>query len=65
MGSRRPGLAAVSAERVEAAIAAVERNDPGLANGMRVAADGLTAGEGEEVISQSGLQLMHSVRQTS
>ena len=65
MGSRRPGLAAVSAERVEAAIAAVERNDPGLAKGMRVAADGLTAGEGEEVISQSGLQLMHSVRQTS
>ncbi len=43
-------------ERVDAAIAAVGRHDPQLADWMRIAADGLTAGEGEEVISQAGLQ---------
>ena len=46
----------MTAGRVDAVIAAVERHDAELANGMRVAADGLTAGEGEERISQSSLQ---------
>lgn len=49
-------MADVSAARVDAAIAAVERGDVALANWMRVAADGLTAGEGEELITQAGLQ---------
>ena len=46
----------MTAGRVDAVIAAVERHDAELANCMRVAADGLTAGEGEEQISQSSLQ---------
>ena len=47
----------MTAERVDAVIAAVERHDPELASWMRMAADGLTAGEGEEVISQASLQV--------
>lgn len=46
----------MSTARVDAVIAAVERGDAALANWMRVAADGLTAGEGEELITQAGLQ---------
>ncbi len=56
MGSWYPGLADVSAARVEAVIAAVERTDPELASLMHVAANGLTAGEGEERITQAGIQ---------
>lgn len=46
----------MSAERVDAVIASVGRHDAALARWMRVAADGLTAGEGEELITQAGLQ---------
>ena len=56
MGSCHSGLADVSTARVDAAIAAVERGDAALANRMRVAADGLTTGGGEELITQAGLQ---------
>lgn len=53
----------MTAEHVDAVIAAVDRHDPQLAGWMRTAADGLTAGEGEELISQAGLQefLWHEV----
>ena len=47
----------MTAEHVDAVIAAVDRHDPQLAIWMRTAADGLTAGEGEEVVSQAGLQV--------
>ena len=46
----------MTAEHVDAVIAAVERHDPVLAKWMRAVADGLTAGEGEELISQASLQ---------
>lgn len=46
----------MSAERVDGVIASVERHDAALARWMRVAADGLTAGEGQQVITQAGLQ---------
>ena len=46
----------MSTARVDAVIATVERHDAPLAGRMRVAADRLTAGEGEEVITQAGLQ---------
>ncbi|MEO5965961.1 MAG: hypothetical protein ABIR11_10890, partial [Candidatus Limnocylindrales bacterium] len=46
----------MSAERVDGVIASVERHDAALARWMRVAADGLTADEGEEVITQADLQ---------
>ena len=43
--------------RVDAVIATVGQHDPELAGWMRVVADGLTAGEGEELISQASLQV--------
>ena len=46
----------MSAARVDAVISTVERHDASLASWMQVAADGLTAGEGEELITQAGLQ---------
>ena len=46
----------MSAERVDGVIAWVGRHDEVLARRMRVAADGLTADEGEERITQAGLQ---------
>ncbi len=46
----------MTAERVDGVIASVERHDAALARWMRVAADGLTAGEGEELVTQAGLQ---------
>lgn len=46
----------MTTDRVDAVIAGVERHDPELAGWMRMAADGLTVGEGEEVISQASLQ---------
>ena len=46
----------MSAERVDGVIASVGRHDEALARSMRVAAAGLTAGDGEEVITQAGLQ---------
>jgi len=50
-------LEAVTADHVDAVIAAIDRHDPQLAIWMRTAADGLTAGEGVELISQAGLQV--------
>lgn len=47
----------MTAERVEEVIAAIERHDAELAGWMRKAADGLTAGEGEEVISQASVEV--------
>ena len=47
----------MTADHVDAVIAAIDRHDPQLAIWMRTAADGLTAGEGEELISQAGLQV--------
>jgi hypothetical protein len=49
-------MEAMTAEHIDAVIGAIERHDPELANRMRTAADGLTAGEGEELISQAGFQ---------
>lgn len=46
----------MTAERVEAAIEVIGRKDSELGNWARWAADSLTAGEGEEVISQASLQ---------
>jgi hypothetical protein len=46
----------MSVERVDALIASVGRHDAVLARWMRLAADGLTAGEGVEIITQAGLQ---------
>ena len=46
----------MTADRIGAVIAAVERNDPDLASRTHVAADGLSAGEGEELVTQAGLQ---------
>jgi hypothetical protein len=54
--SCRRELADVSAARVEGVIASVGRHDEALARWMRVAADGLAAGEGKELITQAGLQ---------
>jgi len=56
VGSGHPGLADVSTARVDTVIATVGRHEAALANWMRVAADGLTAGDGEELITQAGLQ---------
>ncbi len=47
----------MTADRVDEVIGAVERHDAELADWMRMAADGLTAGEGEEIISQAGVQV--------
>jgi hypothetical protein len=47
----------MTAARVDGVIATVQQHDPELANCMQVAADGLTAGEGEELISQASLQV--------
>jgi hypothetical protein len=46
----------MTSERVEAAIEVIARNDPQLARWAENAADALTAGEGEESISQAALQ---------
>ena len=46
----------MSADRVDAVIASVGRHDAAIARWMRVAADGLTAGEGEELITRASLQ---------
>ncbi len=46
----------MSAERVEAALDAIGRQDAALGGWAQVAADGLTAGEGEEVLSQAAVQ---------
>lgn len=46
----------MTAERVEAAVEAIARRDPSLGEWAQVAADGLTAGEGEEVLGQALVQ---------
>ncbi|MFA5786683.1 MAG: hypothetical protein WDA71_06855 [Actinomycetota bacterium] len=46
----------MTSERVEAAIEVIARKDPQLARWAENAADALTAGEGEEPISQAALQ---------
>lgn len=43
----------MTAERVDAAVGAIVRRDPTLGEWAQVAADGLTAGEGEEVLGQA------------
>ena len=47
----------MTAGHVDAVIAAVGRYDVDLADRMRLAADGLTAGEGEELVTQPSLQV--------
>jgi hypothetical protein len=47
----------VTADHVDAVIAAIDRHDSQLAIWMRTVADGLTAGDGEERITQTGLQV--------
>ncbi len=47
----------MTSERVEEVIGAIERHDAELAGWMRMAADGLTAGEGGEIISQASVQV--------
>lgn len=46
----------MTAQRVEAAVESIRRRDPSLGEWAEVAADGLTAGEGEEVLSQAAVQ---------
>jgi hypothetical protein len=46
----------MTATRVDAAVAAIEQQDPSLGKWARVAADGLTAGEGEETLCQAVVQ---------
>ncbi len=46
----------MTAEHVEAVIETIGRQDPDLAAWTQAAADALTAGEGEEMISQASLQ---------
>lgn len=46
----------MTAERVEAAVEDIRRQDPALGQWADVAADGLTTGEGEEVLSQAAIQ---------
>lgn len=46
----------MSAERVEAALDAIGRQDAALGEWALVAADGLTAGEGTDVLSQAAVQ---------
>ncbi len=49
-------MADVSEARVDGVIASVARHDSAFAKVMRIAADGLTTGDGEERITQAGLQ---------
>jgi hypothetical protein len=46
----------MTAERVDAAVEAIVRRDPTLGEWAQVAADDLTAGEGEEVLGQAFVQ---------
>ena len=46
----------MTAKRVDAAVEAIVRRDPTLGEWAQVAADGLTAGEGEEVLVQAFVQ---------
>jgi hypothetical protein len=46
----------MTADRVDAAVEAIVRRDPTLGEWAQVAADGLTAGEGEEVLGQALVQ---------
>ena len=46
-------IGVMTAERVEAAVEAIARRDPSLGEWAQVAADGLTAGEGEEALGQA------------
>ncbi len=46
----------MAATKVDAAVAAIERQDPSFGEWAQVAADGLTAGEGEEILTQAGVQ---------
>lgn len=49
-------IGGMTAERVDAAVEAIVRQDPTLGDWAQVAADGLTAGEGEEVLGQAFVQ---------
>ena len=46
-------IGGMTAKRVDAAVEAIVRRDPTLGEWAQVAADGLTAGEGEEVLGQA------------
>ena len=46
----------MTATKVDAAVTAIERQDPSLGEWAQVAADGLTAGEGEEALCQAFVQ---------
>ena len=46
----------MTATKVDAAVEAIERRDPSLGEWAQVAADGLSAGEGEEALCQAFVQ---------
>jgi len=46
----------MTAKKVDAAVAAIARRDQSIGEWAQVAADGLTAGEGEEMLTQAGVQ---------
>lgn len=46
----------MTAKKVDAAVAAIARRDPSIGEWAQVAADDLTAGEGEEMLTQAGVQ---------
>lgn len=49
-------IGGMTAERVDAAVQAIVRRDPSLGEWAQVVADGLTAGEGEEILGQALVQ---------
>jgi len=53
---RQANIAEMTTRNVAAAVAAIERPDPALCDWAQVAADGLTAGEGEETLCQAFVQ---------
>lgn len=46
----------MTARKVDAAVVVIERRDPSLGQWVQAAADGLTAGEGEEILCQAFVQ---------
>lgn len=46
----------MTARRVDAAVVVIERRDPSLGQWVQAAADGLTAGEGEEILCHAFVQ---------
>lgn len=55
-GPIRANIGEMTARKVDTAVAAIARRDPSIGEWAQVAADGLTAGEGAEMLTQAGVQ---------